>query len=100
MAVFIKHFRLNSLLTSGSSCSGNWICARILVERYPGTLRSLLAVPGGVLSPHIRRDYSTDMKKSGEKEQQTSSGSVLMEVLAKEEPKELTVGAKGMILKK
>ncbi|XP_003384418.1 PREDICTED: mitochondrial import inner membrane translocase subunit Tim21-like [Amphimedon queenslandica] len=94
MAVFIKHFRLNSLLTSGSSCSGNWIYARILVERSPGSLKSLLAAPGAVLSPHIRRDYSTEVKKSGDKEQQTSSGSVLMEVLSKEEPKELTVGAK------
>lgn len=94
MAVFIKHFRFNSLLTNGSS---NWVCARILVERYPGGLKSLLAARGAGLSSNTRRDYSTEMKKSGDKEQQASSGSVLMEVLSKEEPKELTVGAKGKI---
>ena len=91
MAVFVR-FRV---LSYGRNSTSNWICAGLGTDRPLRPSRLLLAASVAAVPHQITRYYSTEVKKSNEKKEQ--AGSVLMQVLdSKEEPKQLTVGAKGM----
>ena len=95
MAVFVRFISRFRVFSYGRNSNNNWICAGLGTESFrPSGL--LLAASVAAVPHQITRYYSTEVKKSNEKKEQ--AGSVLMQVLDnKEEPKQLTVGAKGKL---
>lgn len=96
MAVFVRFISRFRVFSYGRNSNNNWICAGLGTDRPLRPSGLLLAASVAAVPHQITRYYSAEVKKSNEKKEQ--AGSVLMQVLDnKEEPKQLTVGAKGKL---